>query len=175
MKYYVPDVFRRNPMKRQMIMAGFAALVTLAAATVAAQTPPAAPAKAPAAPTPASCGPNPPAELIHAAKGSRCFEMRTYTFSPTGTGSVASFNTRFRRVVETFFSKHNITVIGVWQPVAKPDTFVYILAFKDAAAKDASWAAFQADPEWLKLRAEFNHTQTVVSEFMVAKEYSPIK
>ena len=165
-------------MKRQMIIAGFAALVTMAAATVAAQTPPAAPApaKAPAAaPTPASCGPNPPAELVYAAKGARCFEMRTYIFNPAGTGSVASFNTRFRRVVEIFFAKHNITVIGVWQPVAKPDTFVYILAYKDAAARDASWAAFQADPEWLKVRAEFNHTQTVVSEFMVAKEYSPIK
>ena len=159
-------------MKRQMIVAGFATLVTLAVATVAAQTP-AAPA--PPAPTPASCGPNPPAELIHAFKGSRCFEMRTYTFNPTGTGSVASFNNRFRKVVETFFTKHHITVVGAWQPVAKPDSLVYILAFKDAADKDRSWAAFQADPEWLKLRAEMNHTQTVVSEFMVAKEYSPIK
>ena len=39
-----------------------------------------------------------------------------------------------------------MTIIGYWQPLARPDTLMYILAYKDAAARDAAWAAFSADP-----------------------------
>ena len=165
-------------MRKGLTVIGLAIAVGAMVATVAAQNPPAAqpPAKAAAAPTPASCGPTPPAEVKHAAKGSRCFEMRTYTFNPAGgNGSVQMLHDRFQKVVQIYFKKHNITVIGVWKPVAKLDTLVYILAFKDAAERDTKWGAFQADPEWLKLRAEMNVSQTVQDDFMVAAEYSPIK
>jgi hypothetical protein len=181
MKYYVPDVFRRNPMKRQMIMAGIAAFVTVAAVSLVAQTAPAgqapaAPPKKAAAPTPASCGPTPPAELKYAAQGSRCFEMRTYAFNPAGgNGNLEVFRDRFRTLANGLFKKHNMTIVGAWVPVAKADTIVYILAFKDAAARDAAWAAFQADPDWTKLRTDMNVSQTVVQEFMVATDYSAIK
>ena len=159
-------------MKKHLIAGGFAALVSLSVATLIAQTPP------PAAQinAPASCGPTPPAELKHVQAGSRCFEMRTYTFNPAGgNGSVQMLHDRFQKVATTFFKKHGITVVGVWKPVAKPDTLVYIIAFKDGAERNKVWATFQADPEWLKLRGEMNVSQTVVQEFMVAADYSPIK
>lgn len=168
-------------MKRQVIIAGFAALVTVAAVSLVAQTPPAgqqpaAPAKKAAAPTPSACGPNPPAELKYAAKDSRCFEMRTYTFNPAGGGgNVQMLHDRFRTLANGLFKKHNLPIVGAWVPVAKPDTIVYILGFKDAAARDAAWAAFQADPDWVKLRTEMNVSQTVLNEFMVGTDYSPIK
>lgn len=159
-------------MKRTMIAGGVAAFLVLAGATLLAQTP-APPAQINA---PASCGPTPPAELKHVAAGSRCFEMRTYTFNPAGgNGSVQMMHDRFQKVATVFFKKHGIEVIGAWKPVAKPDTLVYIIGFKDAAARNTAWAAFQADPEWLKLRAEMNVSQAVAQEFMVAADYSPIK
>ena len=169
-------------MRKGLLVMSVATVVTAMVATVAAQNPPggqapAAPAKkAAAVPTPSSCGPNPPAELKNAAKGSRCFEMRTYTFNPAGgNGNVQMLHDRFRKVAEGFFPKHGMTIIGVWLPVAKPDAIVYLLAFKDAAARDAAWAAFQADPDWVKLRTEMNVSQTVQDDFLVAAEYSAIK
>jgi hypothetical protein len=68
-----------------------------------------------------------------------------------------------------------MTVIGVWQPIGKPDTLTYILAYKDAAARDAAWAAFQADPEWNKARTEMAVDVVVTNEFMIASDYGPMK
>ena len=39
-----------------------------------------------------------------------------------------------------------MTIVGYWQPVEKPNTLIYILAYKDNAARDAAWAAFQHRP-----------------------------
>jgi hypothetical protein len=68
-----------------------------------------------------------------------------------------------------------MTVVGYWQPVAKPDTLIYILAYKDAAARDASWAAFNVDPEWVKTRTEMAVNVQVDNVFMSATDYSPMK
>jgi hypothetical protein len=68
-----------------------------------------------------------------------------------------------------------MTVIGFWQPVTKPDTLIYLLAFKDAAARDAAWAAFNADPDWLKVRSDMAVGLQVENVFMVATDYSPMK
>lgn len=59
--------------------------------------------------------------------------------------------------------------------MAKPDTLIYILAYKDAAARDASWAAFNADPEWVKTRTEMQVAVQVENAFMAATDYSPMK
>jgi hypothetical protein len=158
---------------------GFAALVTLAVATVAAQNPPAAkqaPApKAAAAPTPASCGPNPPATLKNVAKDSRCFELRTYVVDPAGPGNPDLLQARFREHTDRLFKKHGFAVIGYWQPVSKPDTLIYLIAFKDAATRDADWTAFRTDPDWVKASTDMNVKLTVTSEFMIATDYSPMK
>jgi hypothetical protein len=127
-------------------------------------------AQAPA-PTPA-CGPNLPMKNV--AKDSRCFELRTYTVR-AGSGNIDVLHARFREHTNRLFKKHGMTIVGFWQPVAKPDQLIYILAYKDAAARDASWAAFQADPEWVKVRADMAVTLTVDNVFMSATDYGPIK
>ena len=142
----------------------FAALVT---ATAHAQ----APAAAPAPPTPA-CGPNLPMKNV--AKNSRCFEIRRYTVRE-GSGNIDVLHARFREHTNTLFKKHGMTIVGFWQPVASPNQLIYILAYKDAAARDAAWAAFQADPEWMKVRTEMAVNVQVESVFMVATDYGPIK
>ena len=144
------------------------AVVLLAAASAHAQTPARAPAPAP---TPA-CGPN--LTMKNTSKDSRCFELRTYTVKE-GSGNIDVLHARFREHTNALFKKHGMTIVGFWQPVAKPDQLIYILAYKDAAARDAAWAAFQADPEWMKVRSQMAVNVQVDNVFMVATDYGPVK
>jgi hypothetical protein len=126
-------------------------------------------AQAPAPP----CGPNLPAELKNVAKDSRCFELRTYTVREGS--SIDLLHARFRDHTNALFRKHGMTIVGFWQPVTKRDTLVYLLAYKDGPSRDAAWAAFQSDPEWVKTRAEMQVNVQVDNVFMSATDYSPIK
>ncbi len=159
-------------------LAGFAGLialfVALAVAAAGAQSAPAAQAGrgAPPAPTPA-CGPNLPPEIKNVAKDSRCFELRTYTVREGS--SIDLLHTRFRERTTPLFKKHGMTIIGYWQPVAKPNTLIYLLAYKDGAARDAAWAAFGADPDWVKTLTEMAVNVQVDNVFMSATDYSPMK
>ena len=121
-------------------------------------------------PTP-PCGPN--LAVKNVEKQSRCFELRIYTMREGSAIDV--MHTRFRRHADAIFKRVGIAVIGYWQPVAKPDRLVYLLAFKDAAARDAAWAAFYADPEWAQARAEGAVSADVENIFMSATDYSPLK
>jgi hypothetical protein len=127
---------------------------------------------APPAPTPA-CGPNLPSGMKNVAHDSRCFELRTYTVREGS--SIDLLHTRFRDRTTALFRKHGMTIIGYWQPVTKPDTLIYMLAYKDGAARDASWAAFGADPDWVKTRSEMQVNLQVDNVFMSATDYSPMK
>ena len=141
------------------------------AAAAPAQAGRGAPAPA-AAPTP-PCGPNLPADVKNVARDSRCFELRTYTVREGS--SIDLLHSRFRERTTPLFKKHGMTIIGYWQPVAKRDTLIYVLAYKDAAARDAAWAAFGADPEWVKTRQEMQVNVQVDNVFMSATDYSPLK
>jgi len=121
-------------------------------------------------PTP-PCGPN--LTIKNVDQQSRCFELRTYTVREGS--SIDLLHSRFRDHSTALFKKHGMTVIGYWQPVAKPDTLIYILAYTDAAARDASWAAFNVDPEWVKTRTEMQVAVQVDNVFMAATDYSPMK
>ena len=90
------------------------------------------------------------AESNSVAKGSRCFELRTYTAAP---GKLDALHARFRDHTNALFIKHGMTIVGYWEPTDKPDTLVYMLAYKDRAARDAAWKAFQSDADWVKARA----------------------
>ena len=127
---------------------------------------------APPAPTP-PCGPNLPSDVKNVTKDSRCFELRTYTVQEGA--SIDLLHSRFRDHTVDLFKKHGITMIGFWQPVTKLNTLTYLLAYKDGAARDASWAAFQADPEWRKVLAAMAVNLQVESVFMSAADYSPLK
>src|SRR5207244_7921432 len=126
------------------------ALLLAAGQVRAGQAPPGGqPARGPAPPTPA-CGPN--LAMKNVAKDSRCFELRTYTVREGS--SIDLLHSRFRDHTNSLFKKHGMTIVGYWQPVTKPNTLTYILAYKDGGARDVAWAAFNADPEWVKVRTE---------------------
>ena len=139
----------------------------------ASQTAPAGRGARGAAPADPTVRPNLPADIKNVAKDSRCFELRTYTVQEGA--SIDLLHSRFRDHTVDLFKKHGIMMIGFWQPVTKLNTLTYLLAYKDGAARDASWAAFQADPEWRKVLAAMPVHLQVESVFMSAADYSPLK
>ena len=162
-------------MEKRMALIGSGLGVLLGAAIVIAAGQNAAPGQAGRGAPPATppCGPNLPASIKNVTKDSRCFELRTYTVQEGS--SIDLLHSRFRDHTTALFKKHGMTIIGYWQPVAKPNTLIYILAYKDGAARDAAWAAFQADPEWVKTRTAMQVSAQIDNVFMSATDYSPMK
>ena len=117
------------------------------------------------------CGPG--LDIKNVATDSRCFELRRYTVAQGSSADV--LHARFRERTIALFRKHGMTVIGFWQPVTRLDQLVYILAYRDAAARDSAWTAFNTDPEWLKTRTEMKVSVDVDNTFMVATDYSSVK
>jgi len=105
----------------------------------------------------------------------RVFEMRTYYAAP---GKLDDLNKRFREHTTGLFENHLITNIGYWMPVENPDNkLVYVLAYPSREARDASWKAFSADPDWKKAQSESEANGKLVTKveqlFMTATDFSP--
>lgn len=109
----------------------------------------------------------------------RFFEMRTYTSNP---GKMPNLHARFRDHTCRLFEKHGMTNVGYWSPTTgdnAENTLVYILAYPSKEAREASWKAFVADPDWVKAKAESEKdgvlVSKVISTFMTGADYSAIK
>jgi len=130
----------------------------------------------------APCGPNIQGDLgKNTAKDSRCFELRMYTVDPSRDGvgqfkgGINELHRRFREGEVEVFKKNGVDVMAVWQNLDDPNTLVYLLSYKDRAAREAGWDAFGADPEWTKLRLKYFVPLTSKITFMSATDYSPLK
>jgi hypothetical protein len=150
----------------------FSCVAAVAVGSAQAPSAPPAPPAAPAGP-PAPCGPG--VKDKNVAPASRCFELRSYTIRPDSPGSIDTLHTRFREHTLRLFKKHGMEVVGFWHATSKPNTLVYILAYKDREARDAAWKAFQTDAEWAKVKGELQVTSAIESVFMNATDYGPIK
>lgn len=109
----------------------------------------------------------------------RVFEMRTYT---AHDGKFEDLHRRFREHTTALFEKHGMTNVGYWVPTDGPEagnTLVYLLAYPNREAREASWKAFLADPDWIKAYTESHKNgplvAKVVSQFLRPTDYSPIK
>ena len=114
--------------------------------------------------------------IAHAedAKDTRCYEMRVYH---AAEGKLDVLNTRFRDHTVKLFEKHGITNIGYWMPLDNPDRLlIYVLAYPTREARDASWKAFMADPDWQAAYKASEVTGKLVVKvdqmFMHATDYS---
>ena len=147
-------------------------LAVSASIGVAAQAP--KPAPAPAGP-PAPCGPG--VEGKNIAQDSRCFELRTYTVRAEGPGSIDLLHARFREHTNRLFRKHGMEIVGFWQPTNKgqENTLIYLLAYKDRAARDKAWEGFRGDPEWAQVTKKMQVSSQVDSIFLVSTDYGPMK
>lgn len=80
------------------------------------------------------------------ATDSRVFQLRTYTAAP---GKFEALLARMRDVSAQAFRKAGMDIVGFWVSAEKPDTLVYMLAFKDRASAERAWKALSADSEFL--------------------------
>src|SRR3954447_1991429 len=81
-----------------------------------------------------------------APQDTRCYELRVYT---AGEGKLDDLHTRFREHTCKLFEKHGMTNIGYWVAVDnKEHKLYYMLAYPSREAREKSWKAFMADPEW---------------------------
>ena len=110
---------------------------------------------------------------------SRIYEMRTYT---AAEGKLDAVNARFRDHTRRIFEKHNMKSVGYWVPSEGPmagTTLIYILEHPSREEARKNWAAFMADPEWQKAKAESEVNGRIVAKaesvFMTATDYSAIK
>jgi hypothetical protein len=113
------------------------------------------------------------------AAGNRVFEIRTYTTPP---GKLEALKTRFRDHTISIFDKHGMKSIGYWVPQDAPlkdNTLIYILAHESRESAAKNWAAFRADPVWVKAKAESEKdgalTTKVESVFADPADFSAIK
>ena len=121
-----------------------------------------------------------PGPVAQAAQADRVFEMRTYT---ANEGKLPALESRFRDHTIKFFNKYNMTSIGYWKPADGPlaqTTLIYILAHPSREAAKANFAAFGADPEWRKVRADSEKGGAILAKppesvFLIPTDYSPIK
>lgn len=109
------------------------------------------------------------------AADTRVFEMRTYYANP---GKLDALNARFRDHTLKLFERHGMENIGYWVPVENPENMlVYVVAYPDRAAREASWKAFFADPDWQSAFADSTKDGKLVarvdSRFMTLTDYSP--
>jgi hypothetical protein len=104
-----------------------------------------------------------------------CFELRTYH---AAEGKLGALNARFRDHTLALFEKHGITNLGYWVPQPNEgQVLIYLLAYPDKAAREASWKAFLADPVWQAAKAESEQGGKLVakveSRFLHLTDYSP--
>ena len=115
-----------------------------------------------------------------AQAGTRVFELRTYT---APDGKLPELHKRFRDHTRRIFDKHGMKSIGYWTPLEGPNaetTLIYILEHPSREEARKNWAAFQADPEWIKAKTESEAGGPILAKppesvFLNPTDFSPLK
>lgn len=108
------------------------------------------------------------------------YELRIYT---AADGKMGELHARFRDHTVDLFEKHGMIPVLFSTPVVQQgqpedNRLFYIMAYKDRAARDASWRAFATDPEWTAVyqasQANGSLTTKIENYFLTPAEYSPL-
>lgn len=105
----------------------------------------------------------------------RYYEMRIYYCE---AGKLPDLLTRFRNHTTKLFEKHGMTNVGYWVPTSnEQNALYYVLSYPNKEARDASWKAFGADPEWKTVREKSEESGKIVAKvesiFMNLADFSP--
>ena len=82
------------------------------------------------------------------------YELRMYHVNQ---GKTEALQARFREYTDGLFKRHDMKSVGYWVPEDAPASqtlFIYILEHPSRQEAEKNWAAFQADPEWKKVKAD---------------------
>src|SRR5262245_28867183 len=111
-----------------------------------------------------------------AEKDTRVYEMRVYYATP---GKLDALNARFKNHTLKLFEKHGLTNHAYFVPVGDnpQNKLVYFISAPSKEARDKSFKAFGADPDWKKAAAESEKDGKLVSKvesrFLSVTDYSP--
>ena len=106
------------------------------------------------------------------------FELRIYHAVP---GKLPALEARFRDTTSKLLAKHNLKVVGYWEPENGPgwgNTFVFMVDHASREEAKKNWAAFVADPafqEVIKSEQAEKLTEKVDSTYMLPTDFSPAK
>jgi len=107
------------------------------------------------------------------------YELRMYHVNE---GKMDALVARFGDHTDAIFKRHNMKSIGYWRPEDAPysqNLFVYILEHPSREEAQKNWTAFQADPEWKKVKADSETqgplTNHIDSYFMDPTSFSALK
>ena len=107
------------------------------------------------------------------------YELRLYHVKE---GKMDALKARFGDHTDAIFKRHNMKSIGYWSPEDAPDSqnlFIYILEHPSRQEAEKNWAAFQADPEWKKMKKESEANGPLVDHvdryFMDPTSFSALK
>lgn len=109
------------------------------------------------------------------------YEMRWY--EAEAPDRLEKLNNRFRDHAMKLFEKHGMTNLGYFVPLTGKDdkpnrNLVVFLGHKDHAAREASWKAFLADPDYRTAHEASEKggglIRSTTSTFLVPTDYSPM-
>ena len=118
-------------------------------------------------------------KLAKSSASHHVYELRLYHVNE---GKMDALIARFGDHTDAIFKRHNMKSIGYWRPEDAPysqNLFVYVLEHPSREEARKNWAAFQADPEWKKVKAdsEINGplAEHIDSYFMDPTSFSALK
>jgi hypothetical protein len=105
------------------------------------------------------------------------YELRSYEVVP---GRMPAMHARFQNHTVGLFRRHGIEVVGFWEEIIVTSNVLhYVVRFDDLAHRERAWAAFVADPEWQRVRAESERDGPIVArirnEIWRPAPYSPMQ
>jgi hypothetical protein len=117
--------------------------------------------------------------LVRSNPPDHVYELRMYQVNE---GKMDALIARFADHTDAIFKRHNMKSVGFWRPEDAPHSqnlFIYILEHPSREEARKNWAAFQADPEWKKVKAdsEINGplAKHIDSYFMDPTSFSALK
>jgi hypothetical protein len=106
------------------------------------------------------------------------YEMRQYRCVP---GRLPALLKRFETVTLKLWEKHGIRPAGFFTTLIGESNqeLTYFLAWESLAEREAKWAAFQVDPDWLDARAKSEADgqilANIASQLLTPTAFSSVK
>jgi len=106
------------------------------------------------------------------------YEQRIYHAMP---GRLPALLGRFQNHTLLVWKRLGIRQAGFWTTLVGESSsdLTYLLAWESLAEREQKWTIFQADPEWLQIRAETEKDGALISglsnQFFVPTVFSSVK
>jgi hypothetical protein len=106
------------------------------------------------------------------------YELRVYRVTP---GKMPAQLARFKDHTLRIWERFGIRQAGFWTTAVGEShlDLTYMLAWESMGERETKWNAFQADPEWVKIRTETEKdgplSQSISNQFLVPTAFSSVK